>query len=294
MNIWDSHVHLFTQAMAEDPCHWADSRRELVWKACVAPPDRPSIQGWSTVARLLNDMDQAHIEKAVLLGWYWENQETCQLHNRFYADLIQLHPDRLLAFAAVQPTSGAAALSELAWARDFGFSGIGEIHPQAQGFRLKDGCWEKILQHIQNWNFPINLHVTDPHTPSHPGKVETPLNDYVDMARRWPNQSFILAHLGGLIPLTAETGYQRLTLHNLFFDCAATPLLYEASILRQVAKVIGDNRLLFGSDYPLRAFPGQQKTPGFKGMVRYVQESGLTEDQLHRVFSSNAKRLFTV
>ena len=96
----------------------------------------------------------------------------------------------------MQTNSGAKAIREIDWARDQGFIGLGEIHPQAQGFHLRDACWRTVLDHIAGWDFPINLHVTDPLTPDHPGKVETPLNDYFEMANQWPDQTFIFAHLG--------------------------------------------------------------------------------------------------
>ena len=149
--IWDSHVHLFTEDMSKQPEAWADAHQETVWKACVAPPDRPSIQGWSTVDQMLANMDDAGVECVVLQGWYWENQETCRLHNRFYEKLIRQYSDRILAFATVQPTSGDSALEEIRWAHQHGFSGIGEIHPQAQGFSLGDSCWQAIMEQIQEW-----------------------------------------------------------------------------------------------------------------------------------------------
>lgn len=292
--VWDSHIHLFTEEMSTTPENWADVRKEPIWKACVAPPGRPSIQGWSTVDQLLKDMDHAEVERVILLGWYWENQEPCQLHNRFYAELIQQHPHRLSAFAAIQPAKGELALSEISWARDAGFRGLGEIHPQAQGFSLTDKCWQTVLEHISGWDFPVNLHVTDPVSRHLPGKVETPLGDYVEMAGQWPNQIFILAHLGGLIPLHAQTETLRKRLKNVYYDCAAIPLLYESSVLNQVAAMVGADKILFGSDYPLKSFPRKQTRPGFKLSIQFVEESGLTEKQLDLVLSSNAKRLFTI
>jgi hypothetical protein len=290
---WDSHIHLFTDDMAKHPQAWGDSHKEFIWKACVAPPDRLSIQGWADINQLLKDMDRGGIEKAILLGWYWENMETCRLHNRFYAELIRKHPDRLLAFASIQPM-GQDALEEITRTKDEGFSGIGEIHPQAQRFSLRDKCWQKILEHICDWNIPVNLHVTDPDSKNHPGKIETPLGDYVEMADDWPNQTFILAHLGGLLPLRDKSKDLKTTFKNVYFDCAAIPLLYESAVLPEVADRIGCEKILFGTDYPLITFPREQKQPGFVRSIEFVRGSGLTASQLELVFSTNAKRLFSV
>jgi predicted TIM-barrel fold metal-dependent hydrolase len=279
--------------MAEHPGNWAERHGETLWETCVAPPDRPSIQGWANVDQLLNDMDEAGIEKSILQGWYWETMETCQLHNRFYAGLITQHTDRLIAFASIQPLH-ENALEEVTWAKNHGFSGMGEIHPQAQGFSLGDSSWQEILEHIRDWSFPINLHVTEPVSGPYPGKIDTPLGDYIEMAASWPEQAFILAHLGGLIPLHVHSPEMEKTLANVYYDCAAIPLLYNSSVLKQVVDTVGPEKILFGTDYPLRVFPRDQKQPDFTRSIHFIQGSGLTEKELRLVFSTNAKRLFNV
>ena len=238
-------------------------------------------------------MDVANIESVVLLGWYWENHQTCQFHNRFYAKLIKSHPDRLKAFATVQAQDSDAAIDEISWAIDNGFLGLGEIHPQAQGFSLGDDCWKNILNFLENKTFPINLHVTEPDSKPHPGKIDTPLEDYVQMASNWPDQLFILAHLGGRIPLKQEAIGSVGSLRNIYYDTAATPLLYKPELIKEIADQVGIEQILFGSDYPLRVFPREQKFPEFSKSIQFVRDSGLTETDLERVLSSNAKRLFS-
>ena len=292
--IWDSHVHLFTQEMEKEPEAWALRNSEAVWSACVAPPDRPSIQGWASVEQLLKDMDEAGIERVILLGWYWENYRSCKLQNRFYEGLIRKHPNRLSAFATIQARQRSETHEELEWAFDHGFIGVGEIHPQAQGFSLEEDCWREVLQQIASWNWPINLHVTDPDSKSHPGKIETPLEDYLKIANEWPEQIFILAHLGGCLPLKLGKEIIGKPSDNVYYDCAAIPLLYGASILSQIASVVGSDHILFGSDYPLRTSPRIQKTPDFKNNIQFVRNSGMDEQELGRIFSTNAQRLFSV
>ena len=291
--IWDSHVHLFTKEMAEDPANWAKQHREAVWSACVAPPDCPSIQGWSTPEQLIRDMDEVGIERVILQGWYWETMDSCRLQNQFYAQLIQQYPDRIQAFATLLPNAEDLE-DELKWIQENGFIGIGELHPQAQGFTLQDESWLNLLELIRDWNFVINFHVTDPNVAEHPGKIETPLQDYVSLASNWPDQTFILSHLGALIPLRDEFSHQFESLNNLYYDCAAVPLLYEKNVIREISERVGAERLLFGSDYPLRVFPRLQKMPEFTRSIDFVCESGLTDEQLQLVLSLNAKRLFRV
>lgn len=238
-------------------------------------------------------MDEAGIETAILLGWYWENSENSKLHNRFYADLIKRHPTRLKAFASVQAAAGKAALTEIDWALDNGFIGIGEIHPQAQGFSLADPLWHRVMKHLDGKNCPINLHVTDPDSRFYPGKIETPLAGYIKLANDYPDQVFILAHLGARIPLRNKELELSDFPSNLYFDCAAVPLLYKNSVINEMIEAVGAERILFGSDYPLRVFPNVQKSPEFTHSIQFVRESGLTESELRCVLSTNAKRLFS-
>ena len=43
----------------------------------------------------------------------------------------------------------------------------------------------------------------------------------------------------------------RKALANVYFDSAASPLLYDQGIFSTVASAVGANQMLFGSDFPL-------------------------------------------
>src|SRR5258708_29936858 len=105
-------------------------------------------------------MDRAGIDKCVLMGWYWENQETCGLQNRWFIDLVKAYPDRLLAFAAVQPAAKRSALDALERALDAGLCGIGELFPPAQGFSFDDPYFARVLLIATQLRRLGYLHVT--------------------------------------------------------------------------------------------------------------------------------------
>ena len=291
MPVIDSHIHLFTEAMARDPIGWAEKHREYIWRECVAPPRRPSLQGWPTVEQTLSDMDAAKVERVVLQGWYWQNPESCQIQNRFYAELVHRYPDRFSACVTLHPPSGPSTMEDIGWAWDLGFCGVGEIHPQAQNFSLRDPCWQRVMEKIAPWGAPVTLHVTDPQSPPHPGKIATPLEDYLELAQSWPEQDFILAHLGGRLPLLHPNSFRGGEFPNLYFDCAALPLLYEPGILGQIACITGPEKILFGTDYPLKTFPRKQRVPGFALAIDHLEKSGLSQEGLELVRAGNIRRL---
>src|SRR5258708_14383061 len=76
---------------------------------------------------------------------------------------------------------------------------------------------------------PVNLHVTDPASRKYPGRIETPLEDFVRLAREFPASQFILAHWGGGLAWSPEAA----ALPNVWFDTAASPLLYGPEVWKK-------------------------------------------------------------
>lgn len=281
MEIIDAHVHLYPRAANQDPAGWAAARGESHWATLCTRRRRDGspVQAFPTVAQLLYDMNAAGIRRAVLLGWYWEHHATCVEHNAFYASCLQAYPTRFAAFATVHPGAGQAALDEVRRARDRGFSGLGELSPHSQHVPLEDPIWRKILALAGELGLTVNLHVTDPDSKSYPGRVETPLADFVAMARDFPQTNFILAHWGGgLAWAEAATG-----LRNVWFDTAASPLLYGPEVWRKAPL----GRVLFGSDYPLVLYPKTGAGLGFSGLVDEAKSAGADES----IFRINAATL---
>jgi predicted TIM-barrel fold metal-dependent hydrolase len=131
---------------------------------------------------------------------------------------------------------------------------------------------------------PVNLHVTDPDGRKYPGRVETPLADFTRLAREFPTVTFILAHWGGLLPLRDASARE---LTNVFYDTAASPLLYDAGVWRRFIEAVGAERVLFGSDYPLNLYPKLEAGPEMKLLVAEAEAGGAGE----AVLRGNATRL---
>ena len=204
VRIIDAHVHLYPPEANADPAGWAAARGEAHWATLCTRRRRDgrAVQGFPSADGLLHELDAAGIERAVLLGWYWENAATCAEQNRFFAATVRAHPDRLAAFATVQPAAGrAASLAEVRRAHSDGLAGLGELSPHSQGVAVDDEGWHAVLALAAELRLPVNLHVTDPASRPFPGRVETPLADFARLAKAHPSVTFILAHWGGGLPL---------------------------------------------------------------------------------------------
>ncbi len=293
LGVVDGHTHAYPPEIFTDPVGWARARGEHHWAELVGPraDGKRSLQGFADQDQMLRAMDAAGVERSVLLGWYWERQETCAWHNGVMAGWVRAHPDRFSAFASVQPLAGKAALEGLRRAREAGFCGVGEVFPAAQGFAMDNPTWAKVLEWAAENQWPVNLHVPEPAGRDYPGYMAAPLRDYQKLARTHPQVTFIFAHWGGLLPLLALNPTVRADLQNVYYDTAASPLLYDAAVYRRVADAVGAERILFGSDYPLRTFPREQTEPDFKRPIAEAKKSGLAKRELAKVLGGNVRKL---
>ena len=289
----DCHTHCYPEALRKDPTAWANAHNETHWVKLVAPTNRPSIQGWANVEEMLSAMDSAGIQQAVLLGWYWENEATCRWHNNVIAEWVNTAPDRFIGFAAIHPGSSPEnVIKQCNHAQSLGLRGIGELHPGVQKFNSASEGWQALAEWCVEQDWPVNLHVTEPAGRDLPNNVPTSLDDFVRMARLHPKLKLILAHWGGGLAFYELNPYLRETLKNVYYDTAASPLLYDQMIFRRVIEIIGTEKILFGSDYPLRLYPKKQKTPDFKNFINSIsQKADLTNEEKAAIFHQNLTKL---
>jgi len=211
------------------------------------------------------------------------------MQNRFYEKCVRAHPDRLAAFATLHPAAGRkATLDEVRRAHGEGLCGLGELSPHAQGYGMADPVFGAVLRLAARLHLPVNLHVTDPDSGNYPGRMETPLKDFLWLARKFPRTTFILAHWGGLLPLREA---KALRLSNVYYDTAASPLLYTEDVWRRFLAVVPVERVLFGSDYPLNAYPRIDAAPNLARLVAEVHRATANADQLEAVVRDNAARI---
>jgi uncharacterized protein len=289
--IIDAHVHAYPASVAADPAAWGLARKEPGWVACVAPEGKRSLQGWSDPGAMIAHMDEAGVHSCVMLGWYWERLETCEIQNEWHAQWIHRFPGRLYGFAAAQPAAGLRGLEALERALDSGLCGVGELLPQAQGFTLKNRWWRRIVELAISRRAPINLHATDPSKGAAAGP-RTPLDGYVRLAREYPEATFILAHWGGGMAFRGPPDGKPMP-PNLYFDTAASPLLYDTGVFRLALDRVGAERIIYGSDYPLMLHPRLSREPGFTRFLAEIASAGLAPGERADILGLNIRRLLS-
>ena len=214
---------------------------------------------------LIDNMDQEGIDYSVVFGFPWRKADYYRRHNDYIIESVQEYPDRLIGFCCFDPMSREAS-NEAERCLDAGLKGIGELafyYPDLTAYTIDalDGLMAICLKR----NIPLLIHASEPVGHQYPGKQPLALHHLYDLVRRHPLNKIMLAHWGGgLFFYNLMKREVREAITNVWFDTAASPYLYIPDIYRVAAEIIGSDRILFGSDYPL-------VRPG-----RYFKEMGTT------------------
>ncbi len=293
MEIWDCHVHLFPPEIYRNWDKYAP--RDPWFQGLTRKPanGKGTEEAWADGQEALACADAAGVFGLVMQGWYWNDSGLQTLHNDYMAQLLTEDPHRLRGFISINPKFGAAAIAEVERCIKLGFSGIGELGPGGNGYDFDDPDFLKLLECANHYQLPVCIHCGEPVGHPYPGKDTTSLAPLPEIVKQFPNVTFILAHLGGGLPFyELNRRIHRAMVPNVVYDTAANPLLYELRSIRAVADLVGADRLLFGSDFPLLLYPSQSRD---MDMTRFTAqmtgEAGLTARELQSVMGGNLKRI---
>jgi len=270
----DSHVHVLPERV----------RRQRASIAAADPWFATCHAGERVIAgehELMDYLDTEAIDRALVYTWPFRDPGLCREANDFAADLARHHPDRLDACGIIQPLSGEAA-SELRRIRELGLRGVGELNSDAQGFSLDDDTLPGLAELSRDLGLFWTLHCSEPVGHAYPGKGTATPDRVAAFIERCPDLDIVAAHLGGGLPLYAHMPEVARLCRRLWFDTAALPFLYAPSVIRDIAALIGADRILFGSDFPLL------------GADRYrdaLADSWLEENEVAAIMGGNADRL---
>lgn len=272
--IVDAHVHVLPERIAHD--REAIERADQWFATCHAGG-----RVIATERELLAHLDTG-VDTAVVLPWPFRDPALCREATDFTAELQRRHPERVIGFGIVQPLDPGAE-TELHRIASAGLRGVGELNCDAQGFALEDAGVRHLAEVSAGLGLAWTLHCSEPVGHTYSGKGTATPDRVADFAERVPGLRLIAAHLGGGLPLYAHMPEVRDLCRRLWFDTAALPFLYDASVLSAVAALVGPERLLLGTDFPLL------------GLARYqamLDASGLDAQARAAVCGENATALF--
>jgi predicted TIM-barrel fold metal-dependent hydrolase len=275
--IIDFHTHIFPP--------WLRERRDEYVKSdpCFSLLYSQPKARIATAEELLASMDEAGIDLSVVLNAGWISQELCVETNDYILDSVSRYPTRLVGFCAIQPRAGDAAIAEIERCAKAGAKGIGELRSDVQGFNLADEITMKpVVDAVLKHDLIFLTHSSEPVGHEYSGKGSITPDILYSFITAFPNLKIVCAHWGGGLPFYALMPEVAKALANVFFDTAATVFLYKPEIFEQVSHVIGSDKILFGTDYPLMH---QNR------VIAQVQSAQLPKKDKAKILGANAQKL---
>jgi len=277
--IIDFHTHVFSPFFKENraECIGRDSAFKTLY-------DSPTAKLVGT-EELIRNMDENEVQRSVIFGFPWEDSELFRRHNDYIIAAIEEYSDRLTGFCCFSPLSKDGA-EETERCLNQGLKGVGELAVYESGITAGVvGNLKEVMALCLEYNVLFMLHTNEPVGHMYPGKTPNTLLQIYDFIKAYPLNRIVLAHWGGGLLFYALMKKEvRQTLENVWFDTAASPFLYSPGMYRIAGEIIGFEKILFGSDYPLLS------------PARYVKEmasDGLTVDQQQQILGLNAERLLS-
>lgn len=274
--IIDAHTHVFPPFVREHRDRLLETEpafRELYSDA------RARI---ATAEELLSSMDRAGVDVSVIVGFAWQDPDLCAGHNDYLLEAARASGGRLVPFVTVNP-SHAAARDELRRCAAAGARGVGELRPAHQGFDLGNSDEADLLLWASSaYDLALLFHVSEPVGHPYAGKRGLPIEQFYRFLTSAPGVTVIGAHWGGGLPLYGLMPEVRGVFETAYVDTAASPYLYDPAIFRHAAEIIGPQRILFASDFPLIA---QERA------LDDARRSGLDDVALALALGENTRRL---
>ncbi|MDH4268980.1 MAG: amidohydrolase family protein [Dehalococcoidia bacterium] len=244
--IMDFHTHIFPPWLREKRDEYI--KRDACFSLLYSQPKARL----ATAEELIASMDEAGIDLSVVLNIGWVSHELCVKTNDYILDSVSRYPRRLVGFCAIQPQAGDAAIAEIERCARAGAKGIGELRSDVQAFGLTDKRTMKpVVDAAVKHDLIFLTHSSEPVGHEYFGKGSITPDILYSFITAFPNLKLVCAHWGGGLPFYALMPEVATALANVLFDTAATVFLYKPGIFEQVSRIIGSDKILFGTDYPL-------------------------------------------
>lgn len=275
--IIDCHTHIFPDEVRKKRDSFCE--KDKGFSAIYRNPKSKVIG----VEELIASMDEEGIDSSVICGFSWRRPDLCHLHNQYLLEAASRYPHRLIVFLSLLFSDPDGSMSELENGIQGGAKGVGEIAFYDRGMTSQDlDLMKPVLTEMEGKKILLLLHTNETIGHPYPGKGETPLERFCELALSHPNLPILLAHWGGgllfyeLMPEVARA------LTHVYYDTAASPFLYSEKIYSIGCEIVGAEKILFGSDFPLIR-------P--RRYFEEMNESGVNEEDQEKILGHNLSKL---
>jgi predicted TIM-barrel fold metal-dependent hydrolase len=240
----------------------------------------------ATADELIASMDREDIDISVIVNYGWSTHDFCVETNDYILESIARYPKRLVGFCAVSSYHDDFSLAEIERCVRGGIKGVGELRPDVQlpGTESPE-MLAPFSQLLLKYNLILLTHSSDPVGHLYRGKGAATPERLYKFIGSFSGVPVVCAHWGGGLPFYTLMPEVRQALENVYYDTAVSPFLYRPEIYRHVRELVGTDRILFGSDYPVMA-PSR--------LLREIDSVDLSDEDRDMILSGNARRLLGI
>jgi predicted TIM-barrel fold metal-dependent hydrolase len=252
--------------------HMPETESLWRWTKITPPPEGLPIE------LTLADMDAAGVEKAFLSAWM--RPEGVIISNDEIAAIVQKHPDRFLGMATVDLRKPMAAVRELERAvKELGMRAL-RVVPWLWNLPPNDKLYYPLYVKCIELGIPFCTQVghTGPMCPSEPGR---PIPYIDEIALAFPELTIVGGHIG--YPWTDEMIGLAVKYPNVYIDTSAYLPKYYPPALVQFMNTRGQDKVLFGTNYPMLFFTR---------CTSQIEALGLKPEVQEKFLRLNAMRVF--
>ena len=277
--------------------------------------------GGAELEARLRLMDRAGVQLQVLSAcpqspYGQDNQKTARAArfvNDQYTDLVQRHPDRFRAFAALPMPHLQESLSEMGRALDqLRMAGVA-MNTTVLGQALVDPGYEPVFAELNRRGAVLYLHpagnsacsplIADYHLT---WMIGAPVEDTISIMHlitygipaRYPDITIINSHLGGALPMLlqrADDQYRWEAPHTPEPPSVAARRMWYDTVghghvpaLRCAIDSFGADRLLLGTDFPY------ENEDTFIRAIHYINDPQIDPDAARAILDQNATALLGI
>jgi predicted TIM-barrel fold metal-dependent hydrolase len=198
---------------------------------------KPEREGWpgATLDEIRGALARSGVDGAVLMP-------TDRADNEGLAAALAPASEGFHFFAWVDPHRPDAAMRFLE--EHAGHVAGLKIHPSLERLAVTDAAWRPFLEFAERRRLPVVVHA---------GRWQemSSWRFCLDVAERHPDAAIVVAHLGGDLPTLQQECAREMARRRLPNAYLGTESIREYYSLRYALDLLGPERLLFGSDYPL-------------------------------------------
>jgi len=246
MNIVDVHTHFFPKEMSLNRSKFCklDKNFNLLYS-----DEKINIPTENELLEIINKFPSI---KLVVQSISYIDYELSKYTNDFLLELSKNY-DQIKVFGSINTNWGTdKCIEEINRINQLGAAGIGELHPDIQGFDILDfNAFDPIVENLISNNMLINFHSSEPVGHDYNGKGKMHPDILYKFALNYKELKIIYSHLGGGLPIYYLMPEIMRDLNNVYYDTAALQFLYDPKIVKIFHEIIGEDKILFGSDYGL-------------------------------------------